>query len=215
MKQRSTFVPCICSSTSSRTRLNNWSYPLSTPVTDSTYYYNKSGGHQPTLVGWIRDMPSRPPVNLTRMRALAYFARSRIASRFGLSSVGWGPCGPPWRPPPPRWEDDPPPPPRCAPRPMPPRPWKSGVARNQVRTISFFHNLAVGGMFWKVCREVAYPVCHAMLMDDVWDFEVICMMWSMRMSDVYVETLWLWLWLGFGFFCIFRVVSCPGREKMK
>jgi len=86
--------PCMCSSTSSRTRLNNWSYPLSTPVT------------------------SRPPVNLTRMRALAYFARSRIASRFGLSSVGWGPCGPPWRPPP-RWEDDPP---RCAPRPMPPRP---------------------------------------------------------------------------------------------
>jgi hypothetical protein len=41
--------------------------------------------------------PSRPPVNLTRMRALAYLARSRIASRLGLSSVGCGPCGPPWR----------------------------------------------------------------------------------------------------------------------
>ena len=140
-------VPCICSSTSSRTRLNNWSYPLSTPVTDiRRIIIIESGGHQPTLGGSrmeIRDVPSRPPVNLTRMRALAYFARSRIASRFGLSSVGWGPCGPPWRPPPPRWEDDPPPPPRCAPRPMPPRPWKSEVARSQV-TISLRGNVLEG-----------------------------------------------------------------------
>lgn len=102
-------------------------------------------------------MPSRPPVNLTRMRALAYFARSRIASRFGLSSVGWGPCGPPWRPPP-RWEDDPP---RCPPRPMPPRPWKWC---EESRHISF-RNLATRSFLRAVGSlevVVAYPVCHDM-----------------------------------------------------
>lgn len=103
-------------------------------------------------------MPSRPPVNLTRMRALAYFARSRIASRFGLSSVGCGPCGPPWRPPP-RWEDDPP---RCAPRPMLLRPWKCVRVRTSFFLIFFLQSrhtivlLAVG----RLEVIVAYPVCH-------------------------------------------------------
>ena len=70
--------------------------------------------------GTDRHTPSRPPVNLTRMRASTYLARSRIASRLGLSSVGWGPWGPPWRPPPcPRGAEKPPP---RAPRIPPPRP---------------------------------------------------------------------------------------------
>ena len=42
-------VPCMCSSTSSRTRLNNWSYPLSTPVTNSHIKESSSAG-----VGYIR-----------------------------------------------------------------------------------------------------------------------------------------------------------------
>jgi len=114
-------------------------------------------------------MPSRPPVNLTRMRALAYFARSRIASRFGLSSVGWGPCGPPWRPPP-RWEDDPP---RCPPRPMPPRPWKwcEGV-RTFLATVSFLR--AVGSLE----VVVAYPICHDMFVGcDMMDRVVGSLSW--------------------------------------
>lgn len=51
-----------------------------------------------------RCIPSRPPVNLTRIRWLAYFERSKIASRLGLSIVGWGPL-----------------PPRVAEAPLPPR----------------------------------------------------------------------------------------------
>lgn len=44
--------------------------------------------------------PSRPPVNFTLILSFTYFERSRIASRFGLSIVGCGPCGP-WCLPPP------------------------------------------------------------------------------------------------------------------
>ena len=38
--------------------------------------------------------PSRPPVNFTLIFSFMYLERSRIASRFGLSIVGCGPCGP-------------------------------------------------------------------------------------------------------------------------
>ena len=44
--------------------------------------------------------PSRPPVNFTLIFSFIYLDRSRIASRFGLSIVGCGPCGP-WCLPPP------------------------------------------------------------------------------------------------------------------
>lgn len=54
--------------------------------------------------------PSRPPVNFTLILSFTYLERSRIASRFGLSIVGCGPCGP-WCLPPPL-DEFPGPPPR-------------------------------------------------------------------------------------------------------
>lgn len=54
--------------------------------------------------------PSRPPVNFTLIFSFKYLERSRIASRFGLSMVGCGPCEP-WCLPPPL-EEFPGPPPR-------------------------------------------------------------------------------------------------------
>ena len=54
--------------------------------------------------------PSLPPVNFTLILSFVYLERSRIASRFGLSIVGCGPCGP-WCLPPPL-DEFPGPPPR-------------------------------------------------------------------------------------------------------
>jgi hypothetical protein len=59
-------------------------------------------------------LPSRPPVNLTRMRSLTYFERSSIASLLGLSAPGGPPAGITCE----RFAD-----PRAPPRAKPPRPW--------------------------------------------------------------------------------------------
>lgn len=66
--------------------------------------------------------PSRPPVNLTRTRLSTYLARSRIASRLGLSSA-LPPAAPPL--------DAPAPPPR-APPPRAPLPRPCGARSGQL-----------------------------------------------------------------------------------
>lgn len=103
----------MTSLTSSKTTFISPSNPLSVPMTIWTTSVYALKSHTLKNTRQSRVIPSRPPLNLTRICLSMNLLRSRIFSFFGLSA--W----PPAPPPPSLW--CPPRPPPAFPRPPPPR----------------------------------------------------------------------------------------------